>query len=273
MLKKIAFIATLVVIQNSYAQNWQINDVSYLFPLKSETDSLLKISSSGTQGELLPQTVLKNIDRLVMSYDAPKDEATSLRVMGVRIDPCFKYVATSSKCSPQLRLVWQPTDKLQTKEAKTYDAALHAFYDLSEEEFKSLASLLKNLKDKNAKNGLTTAKLPLGIHPAFNHPKTTSYFIQDLKNIILRFAGEKKLTRITFMRLLTPMIWWEFGGLDKNKNGEWVRFNIPRHPSDEIKQDFFNDDFNIPVAMKGTIIPHRDHMGYPDDGPRIQYLP
>lgn len=264
MLTKTLLLATTLVAQVSFAQSWEVNDVSYLFPLKMEQDSLLKVTSSGERGELIPQRVLKNIDRLVMSYDAPKDEVTSLRAMGMRIDPCFKYVATSTKCSPQLRLVWQPTDNLQSQ-AKTYDAAIHAFYDLSETEFKELTTQLKLLKLKNASASVLTDKLPLGVHPGFTNPKTKNYFLTDLKKVILRFAGEKNLARLTFMRLLTPMIWWEFGGFDKSKNGEWARFNIPRHPTDEIKQDFFNDDFNVQVAMKGTIIPHRDYMGYPDD--------
>ena len=72
-----------------------LNDVSFLFPLPkwADRDDLLSPSSSGTRGELLPASAF-NVDAqhiIVQQSDvvAPSDVHASLRVVGIRVDPCF----------------------------------------------------------------------------------------------------------------------------------------------------------------------------------------
>lgn len=257
----------MLISTHSLAQSWELNDVSYLFPLpkiSADKSLLLRPTDKGQQDILLPKNLMAKIEKLVIDYDAPKDEYAQLAVVGMRIDNCFKFLPPSTqykeKCHPQIRLIWQPLDKEGQSEVRAFDASIHTFYDLTEIEFKNLAFDLKTLKIKTAQNGVSTAKLPLQVHPALTNPKTKSAFGSELKKIVLKYAGEKKLVRMTFMRLFTPEIWWVFGGLDKKRDGTWNPIVIPRQPQKEVRQEFFNDAFNEKIGMKGTIIPHLDPM-------------
>ena len=236
-----------------FAQNWDMNDVSYLFPLpqKGENDFLLMPNSQKNQGALFPEKFKEYFKELVISYDAPKDAFQELRVVGMRIDPCFLY-DKSAICHPQIRLVWQPLKEMSDF-VSTYDAAAHSFYDLNQEEFKKLASDLKALK---LKYKVQTHGLPLSIHPAMQNEKTRLAFSQELKNIILNYAGEKNLKQFTFMQFLTKDIWWRFGGFEVLADGSVKNLVIPRlKNANEPMQDFFNEDIHNEIGMQGTIMP------------------
>lgn len=75
----------------SYATTeWQINDVSFLMPLpgKLDEDRLLTIQTQGKGGPLLNPAFLGTIPPLTPVM-TEADVAASLRVIAVRIDPCF----------------------------------------------------------------------------------------------------------------------------------------------------------------------------------------
>jgi hypothetical protein len=254
---------TLLSFSNLWAKvgQWELNDVSVLMPLPTEKDSrnfLLSAESTGRNGVLFPETHENSIKDLIISFERPEPDNIyqSIRVVGMRIDPCFKYTTIPfEKCHPQIRLVWQPTAGLNTKKVTTSDGAIHTFYDLTKEEFSGLTKDLMQLKIKNQKYGIYTTGAPLNIHPAFNRQERRHSFNEELKTIILNYAGEKSLTRFTFMRLLTKDLWWSFGGRDKDRNGIWHDTVIPKLSKGDITQDFFNEESHNPTGMRGTVLP------------------
>jgi hypothetical protein len=147
--------------------------------------------------------------------------------------------------------VWQP---LNLKTLTTYDAAVHTFYNLNQKEFSTLKTKLLALKEKNVSLGIKTDAQPLNIHPALQVPSRRTSFNTELKNIILSTVGEKKLVRFTVMKQMTKDLWWQFLGREK-VNGSWQDMNIPRLTQKDVTEDFFNEDFNTPVGMRGAITP------------------
>ena len=233
------------------SQQWEVNDVSVLFSLQSK---LLGAQAKGKKGVLLPSAFFDSIKPLLpASPDAPKDEYAALKVVAARFDPCFTY-ATSAKCFPQVRLIWQPVEQ-KNNGSSTFDAGLHTFYQLTPQEWSAVTAKLLALKLKFEKLGVSTLGVPLGVHPALQNPATREAFSKELSLILLEFCGSKSLNRITFMKLFTPSIWWVFGGFEIKK-GAMTKMKIPRHSNEvEEVQNFFNDDYNEPLGMKGSFTP------------------
>lgn len=234
---------------------WELNDVSYLMALPKKAGA--KTSLLKTKG-LFPQSHSQYFEDFVMGPDRPNlnDFFEPLRVVSMRIDPCFKFTdLKNEKCNSQLRLIWQPIMDEGKASVKALDAAVHGFFALSPNEFKALSKKLQDLKSKNQKSGIFTKHLPLAVHPAYANSSRAEDFHQELKDIITTFASEKNLVRFTFMKLATTDIWWTFGGMDKNKDGTWSDLKIPRLDPSITKQEFFNDAHDDGQGMKGTIIP------------------
>lgn len=258
-MKKIfaATVFALIYSSIAFSKSWDLNDVSILMdlPRSGEGDHfLLKPRSSGMKGELLPDEHSETLRFIVVDvYDNPEHDYEALRVVGMRIDPCFIFSDEKvEKCSPVLRLIWQP---LNFEKNTTYDAAVHTFYGLTKDEFKILASKLKALKMRNESFGIYTDSKPLFTHPALKQSDRRASFNNEIKKIILNFAGNTNLNRITIMKMMTRDLWWQFSGLDKNPDGKWSNMAIPRLNVGSFIQDFFNDDFFEKIGMKGTILP------------------
>jgi hypothetical protein len=258
-MKKIfaATVFALIYSSIAFSKSWDLNDVSILMdlPRSGEGDQfLLKPRSSGMKGELLPDEHSETLRFIVVDvYDNPEHDYEALRVVGMRIDPCFIFTDEKvEKCDPVLRLIWQP---LNFKKVTTYDAAVHTFYSLTKDEFKILATKLKALKMRNESLGIYTDSKPLFIHPALKQSGRRLSFNNEIKKIILNFAGNTNLNRITIMKMMTKDLWWQFSGLDKNPDGKWANMAIPRLNVGSFIQDFFNDDFFEKIGMKGTILP------------------
>ena len=233
------------------SQQWNLNDVSYLFPIPngeaSQSIQLLKTTDSGMKGSLMPQEIYQQIPTLL---NAGKGNPTlykeALRVVSFRFDPC---PAGNSKCQPELRLVWQPIE-YDTRYNKwlTRDATVHSFYSLSDKQFKSVKEKLWDLKRANEAQGVSTHKVPLGVHPALVNSVTYKTTNKQLQEILVSTCGEKNLFKVTFMSLLVPTRWWRFGGFEKSDQGQWARFVIPRLES-ALDEDLFN------VALEeGTLL-------------------
>lgn len=200
--------------------NWDLNDVSYLLPLEGKQYSgmLLKADSSGSSGQLLPLEKYILIPRLIVQPE-PAVLRQELRAIAIRIDPCFRDSMQTSNCHRQIRLVWQPI-----RQGNALDATVHTFYELTDAQFKSLIKELLKLK-KSSK--INTSGLPLQIHPALSSEGLRGPFWTRLKKIILKYAGEKNLSRMTFMTLRSPGNIWEFGGFDFDGN-KHLQMAIPR---------------------------------------------
>lgn len=240
MLTAICFFSSL---GQALSPRWNLNDVSYLYPIPKNTlettENLLKPGDSGPYGGLLPQSVFEMVPTLnnggsgqIQAYEH------ELKVVGLRIDPCPNSFIPS-ECSPEIRLVWQLVSiDEDTKAWTTQDATVHSFYKLSSADFEVVKRSLYQLKMSNAALEVSTELQPLGIHPAFLNPATRVGFTRTLNDLIRSHCGEQNLVKVTFMRLLTPNIWWRFGGIVKNQAKQWVPVGIPRLTINF--QDIFN---------------------------------
>ena len=241
---------------------WNINDVSILFDLPKSSEELSYLIPADS---IISASIYDSVKPMVIGdVDMPKDEYKAIRVVGARLDPCFNYIPTGNKCYAQIRLVWQPIGRNKAGEYVAMDAGFHTFHELSTIEFKTLLARVDTLKTRMEKAGVKTQGIPLDIHPALKNPKTRLAFNTEMKSIIQSNATKKNLSRVTFMRLFTPAIWWVFGGLEI-KNGEAIDMKIARLGENEKVINFFNDDFNEVAGMRGAIVPELVNDSKADD--------
>jgi hypothetical protein len=211
---------------NAQPEVWDVNDVSVLLPLPTDltSDAILKTTSEGERGALLPGKYLNLLPPLAGS-DHPEFVKSQLAVVGIRIDPCFPGIDPSgAPCRVQIRMVWQPLTSVNGKQVSTLDAAVHTFYDLSQTEFSEFSQKLFTL---NKDSKVNTQGLPLQIHPALASKGYASPYWPKLKTLVLAYAGEFRLSRITFMTLEVPGQMWDFGGFDIDQKRA-VHMVIPR---------------------------------------------
>lgn len=201
-----------------------LNDVSILLPLPTaeEWNQLPRGATEGKKGLLLPVSYLKTMPRLI-SDDTNQKMYSYLRVVGIRLDPCFHEGRLPMRCRAQIRLVWQPL-RLVEKITSTFDASLHSFYDLSRDDFSQLIREVAELKKtKTEKNEF----LPLGINPFIKADGLNGEYSKKLFQIVTNYIGDSNLTRVTFMQLFMNEMVWMFGGLDI-ANGEVTPIQIAR---------------------------------------------
>ncbi|MBL7554475.1 MAG: hypothetical protein JNM24_01540 [Bdellovibrionaceae bacterium] len=229
---------------------WNLNDVSYLMKIPNKvtetTVHLLSPYSKGSKGELLPHAIFQRLPTLNNAGNgmeiAYKQE---LKVVSIRIDPCPNSF-DPSLCQPEIRLIWQPLE-IDRDENRWFaqDAAVHTFYKLNHDQFATLKKELWQLKMINQSKAISTHKLPLQVHPALLNETTAQNFNKTLNTILLKNCGEENLVKVTFMSLLTPNVWWRFGGIVPG-SAKWENLKIPRLIP--TFQDIFNSAFE-PVSM------------------------
>ncbi|MEN0057225.1 MAG: hypothetical protein AAGB31_00195 [Bdellovibrio sp.] len=224
----------LAMPQASFAA-WDLNDVSYLMPLpqKLGSDGLLRMNAPGRGGDLLPAPLLARLPLLAMDMSREESYA-ALRVVAVRIDPCFP-LPTPMSCQKQIRLVWQPLEKGPRQKTLAVDAAFHSFYVLTEEEFPKLLADLTQWKEQFK---VETASKPLQIHPAWQEEGDHSPALAAFHEIIRKYAGGENLSRVTMMVLRGGGNMWAFAGFDM-KNGSLMMVPVPRL-DDRRSQAFVN---------------------------------
>jgi len=199
-----------------------LNDYSILLPLphRDQLKLVLGPQSQGSRGALLPTRLSEGLPALVPGF-GDKDEivAERVRVVAVRLDPCFFEGVGPIKCQAQIRMVWQPL-LLDRRVPMTQDAALHTFYNLTDAEF---AQLLLDLKPYSVGQKLD----PLQVHPGFLRHGYDSPYARGFFSVLLRYAGESNFSRVTFMAVNPRGTVWAFGAFDI-KQGELDRQMIPR---------------------------------------------
>ena len=184
-------------------------DVSILYPLPEagaeQNDLLLGASDEGERGELLPEDVVEAIPTFpfvtqdTISYDP-------LRVVGVRFDGCHD---NGDGCEAQIRMVMQPI----SIRSDARDSALHLFYSLEDEVFREALEELRGLR---ALSGDTDMTGPLRVHPVLSEQGLSGEYASALNALLLRYAGEENLTRMTFFLRAPPLQeTWFFGGFDR----------------------------------------------------------
>lgn len=203
---------------------WDLNDVSYLMPLPKVVgqDNLMKVNTQGASGELLSNIILDQIPPMDIRREK-RAVYPLMRVVGVRIDPCFPY-PTLVSCQKQIRLVWQPIYENRHKEIDSIDAALHSFYELNDVEF---ASLLNDLQAWKTKYNVNTAQMPLQIHPAWAAEQDQAASLMDFNQLILKYVGPQNMMRLTFMVLRGNADMWMFASFEP-KGEKMELMSIPR---------------------------------------------
>lgn len=233
-----------------------LNDVSVLLPLEDirVNSNLLKPQDLGVGGSLLPVDFFERLPALRMNMTA-QDRILmyeSLRVLAIRIDPCFPATADPmAKCLRQIRLVWQPV-MIQQGKVTTVDAAVHTFHNLQDHEF------LKLLKDWPLSSN---PSVNLQVHPQFSLGLDDSKW-QMTKQILLNNIGRQNLWKVTFMALRGQDHIWLFGGFDVGNQG-LVAASIPRLKGQKsqffvngpkAKEDFVNGMISpLPEVNEDTL--------------------
>ena len=118
-------------------EEWNLNDVSYLFPLpriSEEMNALLGASDRGSSGTLLPFRIFEKTENPTPLEIEREKIYSRLRVVGIRLDPE----------ASEVRMVWQPLTKLP-HEWTTEDAAVHTFYKLTPDRFQALRIKLHSI--------------------------------------------------------------------------------------------------------------------------------
>lgn len=230
------FVVSLLCFLSFQAQAaWDLNDVSYLLPLPRAVgnDALLGLDAPGKGGPLLEPILLGRVP--LLAIDMNREETyQALRVIAVRIDPCFP-LPTPQSCQKQIRLVWQPLEEGRRKQTQAVDAALHSFYVLSDSEF---TNLLMDLESWKSKYSVQTKLVPLQVHPAWAQQGDRSPSLRDFQEIIKKYVGRANLTRVTAMVLRGAADMWAFAGFDL-REGQLELFGVPRL-NGRLAQSFIN---------------------------------
>lgn len=200
-----------------------LNDVSFLVPLPapSRLEAMLTARSAGAMGPLLPRHLFDGLPLLVPDQKA---EALygELRIVSVRVDPCFPGEAGA--CLKQVRLVAQPVfvdgDQLTTR-----DATVHLFYSLDDTLFARVVDALF-LLDEQA--GEMTAGA-LDVHPVLRRQGLDGPYHGRLKAMVLEGCGHATLSRVAFMSVDATGSLWRFGAFNVDRGMLAVDL-IPRLP-------------------------------------------
>jgi hypothetical protein len=200
-----------------------MTDVTILYPLPKSMDffdDLLGPSSEVDQGELLPADLFAEIAKIpapaMIGADGkptdPKkplfadwaDSFPLLRVVGIRLDPCFGETTNlgSSSCKNTIRLTAQfflPRATAGNSARPDGRSAIHLFYEISRADFTELAKAMLELRKST---GLPLQKSLIsstnGVHPTLLAEGPRGPYATALKEIILKYAGERTLTQVAF---------------------------------------------------------------------------
>ena len=187
----------------------QLNDVSIVLPLPTSNEDrdthMLAATAAGPRGALFPQPVYAAIDTDLggFSFEMPY---SALRVIAVRIDPCFGPVlppADESTCEAQLRLVLQPIVGASSA-LETRDAAIHTFYRLTREQLYAAKDTIVALRLASSGG---EALGPLAPHPIIVQQGLGGTFHAGLRALILEVAGADNLTRVATMHKTASQTW------------------------------------------------------------------
>lgn len=193
------------------AADLQMTDISILFPLEID-DDYLRADSSGSNGPLVPEALYS------VAAAMPYDE---LRVLGMRLDPCFDQVGPidqAASCDNQLRLVFQAFDS----PGEPFDGGVHVMYRLTRDELMRMAGEIAAARQATAGDGDLG---PLSVHPLLATEGLTGTFGAQLHDIILRYADPAQIERITTFGLGADPLpgdgavalpggeFWSFGGV------------------------------------------------------------
>jgi hypothetical protein len=196
-----------------------LNDVSVLIPLPSSpaAPGNFAPTDSGARGELLPLAVYDAIPKFGVK-PAQGLDYTRMRAIAIRFDGCFATPTEATGCAAQIRIVMQPI----TSKGATLDSAVHLFYRLTDDEISEVVNELRMLR----KLAPEQSDAPLDINPALLAQGMEGPYGVGLRSLVLKYAGEQNLVRMTFFLRAPPAVEeWFFGGFDR-ANGSLTQLNI-----------------------------------------------
>lgn len=202
-----------------------LNDLTYLLPLPSveQIPALLQTRSAGVRGELLPYSIYQKLPRIVPNLDPAALYQQSWKVVAIRLDPCFMETVRRNGCQPQIRLVWQPI-VIKEYTVATVDASIHTFYDVPPSEWQQFLQAYSRLRGVRSRD---VSQMPLQVSPQI--VSTGGYqgvYWREFSKLILDYAGERNLSRLTFMNVNPMGNMWVFAGYHV-VNGALVLMKIP----------------------------------------------
>ena len=162
-------------------------DVAVLMPLPAAgDDGLWPADDAALGGPLVPRGLVDQLGAgdLATQYDA-------LRVVALRIDPCFMHNWGTAACQPQVRLTLQPVDVAR---GQAGDDALHALYNLDGPAFTTLLDGLRTITEaapEQAEPGQ-----PLGVSPALAAQGLDGDYGTLLRALITSTVGAGNLARL-----------------------------------------------------------------------------
>lgn len=233
-------------------------DVSIAFPLPDSlaAPGLLAGTDQAAHGPLVDPAAFDLLPPLDAhatgsAASAGPTARTGLRLMALRLDPCFGPV-DGSACRAQLRLVFQGLEQSAPGSVEASDGAVHVFVELSTEELVSLTRELLALTA--ASGGFPDA--PLGVHPILAREGLGGAFAVGLRQLVLRYAGAERSSRMTFFALLgAGATTWTFGVLDK-VNGVYQPGTIA---TTRARQQSLTTTFGAPGHLAATVDPATTH--------------
>jgi hypothetical protein len=203
-----------------------MTDVTVLWPLAKnwdEVDDLMAPSSEGDRGELMPADLFtqlvsvpapamltfdnKSVDPKKSLFADWADDFAYVRIVGMRLDPCFGQSQNmgNASCMNTLRLVAQfyaPRDVQRSNgNSALIDGrvSVHLFYQLTRQELTALSKALLALR--------LQSKLPLqkgllgstnGVHPTMAAEGLRGPYATALKDLVLQYAGAQNLVQVAF---------------------------------------------------------------------------
>lgn len=212
-------LAVLLSAANAFALS--LNDLSILLPLPEADQifSLLSPSEKGDQGVMIPAMSFRALPQLVPESSNAVTYRDQVKLIGVRIDPCFSEGTGPQACRRQIRMVWQPVI-LSGEKVTTRDAGVHSFYEFDETTFNQLLGEWRGLASGKETDALQ-------IQPQIRKEGYNGAYWKKLRALLLHYCGEKNLVRLTGMNVMNGEMMWIFQGFDV-VNGQMVPIKVAR---------------------------------------------
>lgn len=211
-------------------------DLSILFPLPERADDLWPAHAVGARGALLPASLTLPRLSLASDYVDAATEYPALRVVALRLLPCFREGGTSAPCQPQIRLVLQPLEP-GDRGVRMADAALHAFYDVTAAELRDLAERIRGAR---VQSRLAIDRTKLVVHPVLESEGPAGRFGTTLREAVLAVVGAQNLVRVTALALGSKNNDWSFLSFAVH-DGALVPMPLPQTPDATHAQSLVSD--------------------------------
>jgi hypothetical protein len=209
-----------IVEPNTTLTKVDAQDVTILYPLPktlAEADRLPGGDTPGAFGELIPSDPFARIKEPLDARSKGPAGAVGdfarrgLRLVALRLDPCFGVLGKEPACKAQMRLVFQGLSAQGDGSVGADDGAVHVFVELPPAELLRAVRQVLTLREKSG--GYAAA--PLGVHPILEREGVAGAFAKGLRSVILEHAGASRVTRLTFFRrTLAKQSQWVFGIFD-----------------------------------------------------------